>query len=105
MYSTLELDLHADTIVCGSNYITIHFTGKEWDNTPYNDAYKTIKAVPIIQASTAYNNTDIKETKIIILNEAICMGEIMDYKIVKPNQLRAQGMKLQDNHFAEDTNL
>ena len=52
-YSTMNLDSHVDTIVCGSNRIIIHFTGKECDVAPYTDAYETIKAVPIVQEATA----------------------------------------------------
>ena len=44
VYSTMELDSHADTIVCGSNCIVMHyFIGKEFAVTPYTDAYKNIK--------------------------------------------------------------
>ena len=57
-YSTMELYSHADTIVCGSKFIVIHFTGKEFDVTTYTDTYKTIKAVPIAQIATAYNNPE-----------------------------------------------
>ena len=64
----MELDSHAEKIVCGSNCIVIHFTGKECDVAPYNDEYETIKAVPIIQAATAYDNPDTWETTIIIRN-------------------------------------
>jgi hypothetical protein len=36
--SALELDSHADTIVCGSNCVIMHFTGKECDVSPYTEA-------------------------------------------------------------------
>jgi hypothetical protein len=69
--SQLELDSHADTIVCGSNCTIIHFTGKECDVSPYTDTYEAIKSVPIVQAATAYDNPETGETTILILNEAI----------------------------------
>ena len=48
VYTTMELDLHVDIIVCSSNYIVIHFIGKEFGVAPYTDVYKTIKAVQIV---------------------------------------------------------
>ena len=101
VYSTPELDSHADTIVCGSNYIFMHFTGKECDIAPYTDPYKTIKAVPIVLAETAYDKPETGENMIIMLNEVIWMGETMDHILVNPNQLRAYGMTVQDNPFTE----
>ena len=53
VYRTVDLDLHTDKIVCGSNCIIIHFTGKECDVAPYTHAYETIMAVPIVQSDTA----------------------------------------------------
>jgi hypothetical protein len=90
--SQLELDSHADTIVCGSNCTIIHFTGKECDVSPYTETYEAIKSVPIIQAATAYDNPEAGETTIFILNEAIWMGDKMSHTLVNPNQLRAHGI-------------
>ena len=101
VYSQLELDSHADTIVCGSNCLVIHFTGKECDVSPYTDTYEAIKSVPIVQAATAYDNPDTGETTILILNEAIWMGDKMDHTLVNPNQLRAYGLTVQDNPFSD----
>ena len=71
VYSTMEMDSNADKIVCGSNCIVMHFKGKECDVVRYADAYETIKAVPIVQEATAYDNSETGETTILILNEAI----------------------------------
>ena len=79
----------------------MHFTVKEYDVVPYTDVYKTIKAVPIVQADTAYDNPEKGDTTILILNEAIWMSETMDHTLVNPNQLRAYGVAVQDKPFAE----
>ena len=65
----MDMDSHMDTIVCGSNCIVMHFTGKECDVAPYTDAYNTIKEVPIDQAAAVYNNPETGETTILILNK------------------------------------
>jgi hypothetical protein len=100
VYSQMEMDSHADTIVCGSNCTIIHFTGKECDVSPYTEEYEPIKQVPIVQAATAYDNPDTGETTILILNEALWMGDKMEHTLVNPNQLRAYGVTVQDNPFS-----
>jgi hypothetical protein len=77
----------------------MYYTGKECDVSPYTEAYKAIKSVPIVQAATAYDNTDTGETTILILNEAIWMGDQMEHTLINPNQLRAYGITVQDNPF------
>ena len=101
VYSMMELYSHTDTIICSPNCIVMHFTVKECDVTPYTDAYDNIKAVPIVQSSTAYDNPETGKIMILNLNKAICMGEAMYHTLVNPNQLRAYGMTFQDNPFAE----
>ena len=98
--SQIELDSHADTIVCGSNCVILHYTGKECDVSPYTDTYEAIKSVPIVQAATAYDNPETGETTILIFNEAIWMGNLLDHTLVNPNQLRAYGITVQDNPFS-----
>jgi hypothetical protein len=87
VHSQLEMDSHADTIVCGSNSVIMHYTGKECDVPPYTEAYEVIKSVPILQAATAYDSTETGETTILILNEAIWMGGQMEHTLMNPNQL------------------
>jgi hypothetical protein len=83
------MDSHADTILCVSKCLIMHYTGKECDVSPYTEAYGAIKSVPMVQAATAYDNTDTGETTIFILNEAIWMGDQMKHTLINPNQLRA----------------
>ena len=66
-----QMDSHTDTIVRGSNYIIMHFAGKECVVSLYTDTNKAIKSVPIVQAATAYDNPKTGETMIVILNEDI----------------------------------
>jgi hypothetical protein len=99
VHGNMEMDSHADTIVCGANCAIIHYTGKECDVSPYTDAYEAIKSVPIVQAGTAYDNVETGETFIFVFNEAIWMGDKMDNTLVNPNQLRSFGITVQDNPF------
>ena len=78
-----------------------YFTGKDCDVAPYNDAYETKKAVPIVQAAIECDNTETGDNTILILDEAIWMSEIMDQNMLNPNQLRSYGMTVQYNPFTE----
>ena len=69
--------------------------------SPYTDTYEAIKSVPIVKAATAYDNPETGETTILILNEAIWMGDKMQHTLINPNQLRAYGVSVQDNPFSE----
>jgi hypothetical protein len=81
VHSQIEMDSHADTIICGSNCMIMHYTGKECDVSPYTEAYKAIKSVPIVQAATAYDNSDTGKSTILILNKAIWMGDQMEHTV------------------------
>jgi hypothetical protein len=77
----------------------MYYTDKEYGVSPYTEAYKAIKPLPIVQAATAYDNRDTGKTTILILNEAIWMGDQMEHTLINPNQLRAYGITVQDNPF------
>ena len=96
-YGKCELDSHADSIVAGKNCIILSYTGKECDVSPYRDDYESIKNVPIVTAATAWQSPITGQTYILVLNEAIWMGETMDHTLLNPNQLRHYGTRVQDD--------
>ena len=75
VHSTCELDSHDDTIVAGNNCIILHYTGVECDVSPYRSDYESITNVPIVTAATAWQSPITGQTFIIVLNEALWMGE------------------------------
>ena len=75
----------------------MHYTNKECDVSPYRDDYAPVRNVPIVQAATAYTSPYTSQTYILIFNEALWMGDTMDYTLVNPNQLRHFGIKVQDD--------
>ena len=96
-YARCELDSHADTTVAGSNCIILHYTGKECDVSPYRDNYNPIQNVPIVTAATAWQSPVTGQTYILVLNEALWMGDTMQHTLLNPNQLRHFGTMVQDN--------
>ena len=97
IYAKSELDSHADTIVAGANCCVMHYTGRECDVSPYRDDYNPICNVPIVQAATAYTSKHTGQTYILVLNEALWMGESMQHSLINPNQLRYFGIRVQDD--------
>jgi len=75
----------------------MHYTNRECDVSPYRDDYAPITNVPIVQAATAYQSEYTGQTYILILNEALWMGETMTHTLVNPNQLRHYGTKVRDD--------
>jgi hypothetical protein len=49
----------------------------------------------------SYDNPETGEASILILNEALWMGDKMDHTLVNPNQLCAYALTVQDNPFSE----
>ena len=96
-HACIELDSHADSIVAGANCCIMHYTSRECDVSPYRDDYASIKNVPIVQAATAYQSHYTGQVYILILNEALWMGDSMKHTLINPNQLRHYGVKVQDN--------
>jgi hypothetical protein len=84
-YGRMELDSHADTIVLGSNAIVMHYTTRECDVSPYSDAYDPIKNVPIVTGATAMTCAKTGMTLILLFNEAIWMGDLLDHSLINPN--------------------
>ena len=51
-HGTIEINNHADTAVCGSNFVVLAYTSQECDVTPYNSK-DVEKNVPIATCATA----------------------------------------------------
>ena len=100
IHGRMELDSHADTIVLGSNAIVMHYTSRECDVSPYADTYQPIVDVPIVTGATAVTSPQTGLTYILVFNEAIWMGDILDHSLINPNQLRAFGIAVQDNPYS-----
>ena len=93
-YGACELDSHADTTVAGSNCIILSYSGKECDVSPYREDYESIKNVPIVTAATAWQSERSGQVYILVFNEALWMGDMMESSLVNPNQLRHHGVRV-----------
>jgi hypothetical protein len=73
-HGCMEMNSHADTIVLGSNAIILQYTSRECDVSPYADSYEPFCDVPIVTGATAVTSSTTGETFILVIHEAIWMG-------------------------------
>jgi len=103
----VELDSHADTCCAGSNCVVKEHTGKICNvvgfnrNTPNDE----LKGISVVKAATAYD-APTGETFIIILAQALYLGEYLVYSLLCPNQLRHNGLIVDDvpRHLSPNPN-
>ena len=96
MYGRSELYYHADTTVAGANCCILQYTGKECDVSPYCYDYEDIKCVPIVHAEAAWQSPETGQIYILVLHEALWMGDTLYHTLVNPNKLRLYGTRFQD---------
>jgi hypothetical protein len=92
----LELDSHADTACIGADCRVISYTEKVCHVTPYHSDYEPIQDVPIVKGATAYTDSETGKTYILIINEALYLGDTMMTSYLNPNQLRHHGLVVND---------
>ena len=95
-YGHVELDSHADTCVAGSNCRVISFTGKTVTVTPFSGEYNAMPDIPIATVGTAYDCPTTGQVYILVTHESLWFGERLGHTLWCPNQLRDNGMLVQD---------
>jgi hypothetical protein len=102
--STVDLDSHADPCTLGANFKVISYTEKECNVTPYHPDYPSIDGIPVVQAATAYTHPETGETVILVVNQGLYMGDMLNSSLLTPNQLRSFGIIVDDCplHLAPD---
>ena len=101
-----ELDSHADTTVAGSNMIFLDDMNDATPTvevSPFSDSYKPIKGVPVGTCATAYDCPTTGRVYILLFGQALYFGDKMSASLLCPNQIRANGNKVQDVPCQYDT--
>jgi len=91
-----EIDSHADTCCLGTNFVPLYFTGKICDVTSFLDDLPATTDVKICSGATAYDDAN-GNTIILIVNEALWMGNKLQHSLLNPYQIRANGVNLCDD--------
>ena len=98
-HGRIELGMHADTTVLGSNFVVLSYTGKECEVSPYSSEYEAVWNVPVVTGARVWINTTDGTAYLLIFYESLWMGDKLDHTLVNLNQLRACGVSVQDNAF------
>jgi hypothetical protein len=92
----LEMDSHADTCVAGANTRVMDYTDIKVSVSPFSDSYEAIKDVPIVTVATAWDDPATGKVTVLYIHEALYFREKKSHTLLCPNQLRANGWKVQD---------
>ena len=96
MHSTCELDSYADTCVSGPNGIMLEYTDQVVNVSAYSEELETMTDIPMVTAATAIDNPITGDTTILILGQALYLGNKLKTTLLCPNQLRAYGITVDD---------
>jgi len=99
-----ELDSHADSCGAGSNTTLLWFTDHNASVSPFIGEYKPLRDIPIATVAAAWDDPTDGSTLILVINEALYFGDWMPYSLLCPNQLRHNGLIVNDIPRAFDFN-
>jgi hypothetical protein len=63
---------------------------------PFHPHYQSMLDVPVVQAATAYTDPESGETFILVVNQALYLGEDLRTTLLNPNQMRSNGIIVDD---------
>jgi hypothetical protein len=96
VHANCESDLHADTSVAGPNCIVLEYIEQVVNVSAFSEQLDTMEGIPIVTAATAIDNPATGETTILVLGQALYMGNKVKNTLICPNQLRSYGMVVDD---------
>jgi len=96
IFANCELDSHADMSVAVPKFKVLEYTNLTCSVTPFANSYKKKEDIPIVKAATAYDDEDTGTTYILVLGQALYFGADVDASLLCPNQMRANGVIVDD---------
>ena len=91
-----ELDSHADTCVAGPNFRFLSGTGETVSVSPFSTELTSLSDVPIGTCATVFDDPNTGQSFLLVVNEAIYLGDRMSHSLLCPNQLRSNGVQVFD---------
>jgi len=91
---TCHLDSHADTCVAGRVFILLEEATRSIKVHPFSEEYKPLSA-DIGTAGTVWQDTNGNE-HLLVFHEILFLGDRLQDSLLCPNQLRANGLEVDD---------
>ena len=91
-----ELDSHANTCCAGSNMLLITQDEQKVSVHAYSDSIQPITDVPIMMVATLWEDLMSGHSLVLVTREVLFLGEKLRGSLLNPNQLHANGAKVED---------
>ena len=91
-----ELDSHADTTVGGANCVLIKAGDETATVHSFSEESRPFKNVPIGTVATSWVDPKTSETIVLEFPESLYFGDRMTHTLICPNQLRSNGVVVND---------
>ena len=98
------MDSHADTCCAGKNFRLLVETGDTCDVHPFSDHFDAIKNIQIATCVTLITTSN-GYSFILVGHEMLFFGADMERSLLNPNQLRHNGVVVQDDYTRYDEPL
>jgi hypothetical protein len=97
VHGNCKLDPHADTSIAGPNCVMLEFTEQVVNISAFSEKLEMMENIPIVTAATAIDNPKkTGETTILVIGQAIYMGDKVQNTLLCPNQMRVNGIHVDD---------
>ena len=91
-----DMDSRVETCCAGKNWRLLSTIGQLCDVKVFHNSYEEITNVPVGRAATPVVH-DEGTVYILILNESLLFGNLMDHSLINPNQIISFGISVYDD--------
>jgi hypothetical protein len=91
-----ELDSHADTCVAGANTLLVSDDNRMVSVHAYSGEYQPIPNIPVATVAMLWVHPATGQLYNLIVHEALYFGDRVEVTLLCPNQMRANGLQVED---------
>ena len=94
-----HLDSHADTCVCGANFIMLEREDQAVecaDVSPFSDDCERTKDILTASCATTWVDLEDGEAHVLVFHQSLHFGDRLDHSLLCPNQIRDNGDRAED---------
>ena len=92
------MDTHTDTCCSGANWTPMHYTGDICEVYPFLNTYAPVQEIPVARCCTVCTYDQGKDY-LLVGDEMLWFGTALKNLLINPNQIRAYGLSINDDHF------